>query len=147
MGSCEYYIDLKIDANTLDKMIFEYNGNLIYQTAFSFGALKDIGEDGFNAGFSSVVDNFLPATHLIYGFLLRFITNKSCIRANGIKHLFDFASKADFVMFMYSAWETKIDFTYEHFGVLLLDNRKYYKIRNRLYKKHYKKIPRPCLER
>lgn len=140
MGSWNFYLELKTDTITLNNMIREYNQNSTYQTAFHFGIIEGYCKTGFNTGFSSVIDNFLPENHLIYNFLSHFVSCHSYIKANEIEHMYDFSEKSDFIKFMYDAWETKIDFVYEQLGALVINHKQYYKTRDKLHKKYYKKF-------
>lgn len=142
MGSWNYYIEIKIDRITLDRMISEYEKNQTYQEMFYFGKCEDGFNDDYNAGFASVIDNFLPANHLIYNFLSNYLSCNLYIRTNGIELTYDFTQKSDFIKFMYDAWESKIDFVYDQLGVIVINLKRYHKIRSKLYKKYYIKIPK-----
>ena len=142
MGSWNYYIEIKTDKITLEHMIFEYEKNQTYQEMFYFGKFEDGFGDDYNAGFVSIIDNFLPANHLIYNFLSNYLPCSLYIRTNGIEFTYDFTKKSDFIKFMYDAWESKIDFAYDQLGVIAINYKRYHKIRNKLYKKYYIKIPR-----
>lgn len=142
MGSWNYYIDLKVDKSILEDMIYKYQQNKTYQAAFYFGKKDESFSNNYNAGFMAVIDNFLPTNHLIYNFLSLYASHDLYIRTNRIERIYDFTRKSQFVKFMYDVWEKKIDFAYESLGVIVLDYKQYYKIRNRLYKKYYMRIPR-----
>ena len=146
MSVWEFYLELKTDDSTLDKMMCEYNKNSIYQTAFSFNVVDYdyIGE--YKGNFSSVIDNFLPANYLIFNFLKSFVPSNSYIKANDIEHVFNFVKKTDFLKFVFDAWKPHIDYAYEHVGVIMIDVRRYHQIRNKLFWKYYKKFsPAPNL--
>ena len=135
MGSWNFFIELKVESTELNVLTNAYI-NSIYQKAFYFG----ISENTYNVGISSVMDNFLPANHLIYEFLSLIAYKEFSIRTNNIERIFDFKNKADFISFMYNTWEQKIDSTYQQFGVFLMPIDNYYKHRNKLYKKYYQKL-------
>ena len=141
MGSLDYFIEIRTDSSTLNNMIQEYSRNSIYQSAFFFGKNND-DCDGMSAGFIVAIDNFLPANHLIYDFLTNYISCDLHIETNGNKRKFDFGKKRDFIKYMYDIWERKIDFAYENFGAIIINHKNYYKQRNKLYRKYYKKIIR-----
>ena len=141
MGSWNYYIEIKTDRITLDRMISEYEKNQTYQEMFYFGKCEYGFNDGYNAGFVSVIDNFLPANHVIYNFLSNYLSCGLYIRTNGIERTYDFTRKSDFIKFMYDVWESKIDFVYDQLGVIVINHKRYHKIRSKLYKKYYIKIP------
>lgn len=142
MGSWNYYIEIKTDKITLDRMISEYETNQAYQEAFYFGKVEDGFQDGYNAGFASVIDNFLPANHLIYNFLSNYLPCNLYVRTNGIERAYDFTQKSDFIKFMYDSWKSKIDSVYDQLGVIVLNHKRYHKIRSKLYRKYYIKIPK-----
>lgn len=141
MGSWNYYIEIKADKPTLDRMVFEYSQNPTYQEAFHFGTLESSYSDGYNAEFVSIIDDFLPANHLIYNFISHYVSCNLFIKTNGIECIYDFAKKSDFIKFMYDAWESKIDFVYDQLGVIMVKYKRYHKTRNKLYKKYYMRIP------
>ena len=143
MGSWNYYIEVKADNETLQRMISEYEQSQIYKKMFFFGKCKDGYGDGYNAGIMSVIDNFLPSSHLIYSFLSSYIICDFYIKTNGIERIFDFTRKSDFIKFMYDAWEDKIDFVYDQLGVIAIDCARYHKVRSKLHRKYYIRIPRP----
>lgn len=140
MGSLNFYIEVKADEQVLSNMLQQYNSNQMHQRLFGFGVFETFSEENYHAGFEAYIDDFLPACHLIYGFLSRFASHDLYIRANGIEHLLDFPQKSDFCHFVYKAWEKKIDAAYARFGTLVIDYKQYYKTRNRLYRKHYMKL-------
>ncbi len=143
MSSWNYYINLKINEQTFDNMVFEYNQNSAYQAAFHFGKIEGGSSDGYNVGIISVIDNFLPANHLIYNFLSHYISCDLYIKTNGVEHRYDFSKKSDFIKFMYEVWENKIDFVYDQLGVMVINHKQYHKTRNKLYKKYYVRIANP----
>lgn len=140
MGSWNFYIELKADDDTIKDMLYEYTKNTVYQTAFYFGYIENDYNDEYKMIFVSVIDDFLPVNHLIYSFISHYMCDKIYIKTNNIKRIFDFEKKSDFVKFMYDTWEDKIDFVYGNLGVILIDYKKYYKVRNKLYRKYYKKF-------
>ena len=142
MGSWNYYIEIKTDKSTLDRMIFEYKQNRTYQEVFRFESFEDWCDDGYNAGFEAIIDNFLPTNYLIYNFLSRYISCDLCIKTNGVKRKYDFIKKSEFIKFMYDVWEEKIDYVYDQLGVMVIKNKQYHKTRSKLYKKHYVRIPK-----
>ena len=44
---------------------------------------------------------------------------------------------------MYDIWENKIDFVYDQLGVIAIKYKQYHKIRSKLYKKYYTRVPKP----
>ena len=146
MGSWNFYIELKANDFIIKNMLREYTENTVYQSSFYFGHIESDYEDEYKMIFVSVIDNFLPVNHLIYNFLSHYMYDKIYIKTNNIKHIFDFEKKSDFVKFMYDTWESKIDFVYDNLGVILINYKKYYKVRNKLYRKYYKKIPNTIFE-
>ena len=143
MGAWNYYIEIKADKQILDDMLSSYEQNKAYQTAFNFAKKDGSCLNGYNAGIEAVIDNFLPANHLIYKFLAPYVSCNLCIKTNEIERAYDFTQKADFIKFMYDAWEQNIDSAYERLGTMVVNHKRYYKLRNRLYKKYFIKIP--CL--
>ena len=142
MGSWHYYIDIKVDEKTLNEMILEYEQNQIYRQVFFFGKRENECEKEYNAGIVSLIDNFMPANYLIYDFLSNYRNRNLWIRANDSKCMYSFIDRKSFILFLYEAWERKISFAYSQLGVLILNYNKYYKTRNKLYKKYYIKFPR-----
>jgi len=140
VGSWNYYIEIKTDKSTLDRMALEYKQNQTYQEIFRFEIFEGCC-DGYHAGVEALIDNFLPTNYLIYHFLSCHASCDLCIRTNGIEQKYDFVKKSEFIKFMYDAWEEKIDFVYAQLGVIVIKNKQYYRTRNRLYKKYYVKIP------
>lgn len=142
MGSFNFFINLKLDNDSLAILDDKYKTNSLYQAAFYYGKTLGDKNNGYNAGISSVIDNFIPANRLIYNFLstIKFGNASIFIKTGGVERTFDFEKQSDFICFMYKVWEQKIISTYKQFGVILLDNNKYCKYRNKLYKKYYKKI-------
>ena len=140
MSIWHYYIELKADPVTVENMISVYNDNMEYRDTFVFEAASDENEDGYSAGISSIIDNFLPANYLIYNFLSRFSSCGFSIKTNNIERIYDFVGRADFIKFMYDSWQPQIDFLYSQFGTIVINYKDYSKVRNKLYKKYYKKI-------
>ena len=143
MGSWNYYIEIKIDGQTLNRMISEYKQHQTYQEVFYFGKSEDGCSEGYSAEIISIIDNFLPANHLIYNFLSKYHSYGLCIKTNDIERTFDFIQKSDFIKFMYDIWENKIDFVYDQLGVIAIKYKQYHKIRSKLYKKYYTRVPKP----
>lgn len=141
MGCFDFYIELKIELNDANILLQEFKSNDLYKEAFHYGIFVEWLNSEFNAGISSKIDNFLPANTLIFRFLsLLKETNKSFkMKTYEVERNFDFANKAEFINFMYSTWEKKIDSAYEK-GTILISSHKYYKVRDKLYKKYYKKL-------
>lgn len=142
MGSWHYYIDIKVDEKTLEEMLSEYEQNQVYQQIFYFGKRETTCEKEYNAGIASVIDNFMPANYLIYRFLSNYGNCNLWIRANDSECAYNFAERKSFMAFLYEAWESKINFAYSQMGVIALNYKNYYKIRNKLYRKYYIRIPR-----
>lgn len=142
MGSLDFFINIKIESGDANMLLQEYKRNALYQSAFHYGIIEEWLHSEFNAGISSVIDNFLPANILIYRFLSQLQDTKDGfqIETLEIQRPFDFENKSDFVNFMYNIWEEKIDLAYQQFGVIVIDHKQYYKIRNKLYKKYYIKF-------
>lgn len=140
MGALDFYIDIKADESALNSLMNIYNSNPLFQTAFNFARFTNEYDIKFNAGISSVIDNFLPANHLIYKFLS--LVNVKCIyiKTNGIEHNFDFPQKSDFISFMYCSWESRLDDAYRQYGTVLINVKKYRQSRNKLYWRYYKKV-------
>ena len=137
MGVYNFFIDLKLEERYIDMLKQEYQNSDIYQKAFHFNQLSNDIYTDYNAGISSVLDNFLPSNHLIYKFLCSCNCKKIYIRTNEIERLFDFETKSDFISFMYTSWEKKLDCAYHECGTFMIDVKKYRIVRNRLYKKYY----------
>lgn len=142
MGMESFYINLRINKEEAVTLLEEYHANNLYQNAFSFSLYKDDSNSEFGACITSLIDNFLPANCMIYKFLsfLKLKQTTFSINTRKIEQEFNFEKKKDFIFFIYSVWEEAIDHTYKQFGALLLSQQRYYKTRNKLYKKYYKKI-------
>ena len=142
MGIWHCYISIKTNDTALDHLAMKINSNPSYKKAFHFGICKDkeFAEDDFLGGFSFVFDNFLITNYLIYDLLFGLKTDDLWIKTNGIKRKFDFSSKADFIKFMFEAWEKQIDYIYNQFGVMVVSNNEYIKTRNKLHGKFYVKF-------
>lgn len=140
MGAFEYYIQIRTDKITAEHMVSEYEKNSLCQRLFSLKSETD-SCDGYNVQLKAVIDNFMPANHLIYNFLSNYQSSGLHIRTNNIEQPYDFVKRADFIKFMYDTWQEKISCAYAQFGVMTINNRKYYKVRNRMYYKYYVKIP------
>lgn len=133
MGVLNYYIDIVAESDTLYALQNEYAYNTKYQEAFTFGITMSDSQVKERGGISSFIDNFLPANNLIFELLSNFKT-RIRIKTNGVEVPFNFNKKAEFICFMYSAWENEIDHAYKEYGTILLPPKKYYKVRNRLCK-------------
>jgi len=142
LGVWDFHINLKIGTNDANSLLKVYNSNELYQSAFHYGIVVEWLENEYNVGISSVIDSFLPANSLIFQFLSTSSGEHPnyYIKTRDVERSFNFDRKADFINFMYNVWEDKIDAYYKQMGGLLLDHRNYYKIRNRLFKKYYKKL-------
>lgn len=142
MGACDFYISLKIEEDAANQLLKTYSRNELYKSAFYYGIAVEQVENKYIAGISSVIDSFLPACSLIFQFLLTGIGENPhfYVKTRDVEQLFDFEKKADFINFMYNAWEEKIDMYYMRMGGLLLDQRNYYEARRKLFKKYYKKF-------
>ncbi len=140
MGVFSFYIDIKADENVLNSLMNIYNANPLFQTAFHFARFTDEYDGKFNAGISSYIDNFLPANHLIYKFLSSVDVKCIYMKTNGIERNFDFPQKSDFISFMYTSWENRLDYAYRQYGTILINVKKYRQSRNKLYWRYYKKI-------
>lgn len=143
MGAFNFYLDIKIAQNAVNDVAEAYQRNSLYVRAFHFGVVSNSEEEKYNAGISALLDNFLPATMLIYEFLaaVRQINGIFSFRTNNCERQFDFESQQEFVIFMCTVWFEKIKYSYGQFGTIVLDHKNYIKTRNRLFKKHYKLLP------
>lgn len=141
MGVFDFYINMKVEPDATAILLKEYKSNNIYHETFHFGIIADSVDNEFNAGISSIIDNFLPANILIYAFLskIKKRNREILIQTRGHERLFDFCSKPDFIGFMYGVWEDKIDFVYQRYGTIILNPTSYYRIRNKLFNKYYKR--------
>ena len=137
MGVFDFIIDIKTEEEIICFFNKEYGRNSLYQRAFYFNSFADNEDTKFNAGISSVLDNFLPANHLIYNFLSSAESKQIYIRTNGDERVFDFNCKSDFISYMYARWEKRLDAQYKQFGTILLDVKKHRQIRDKLYTKYY----------
>ena len=55
MGSWNYYIEIKIDGQTLNRMISEYKQHQTYQEVFYFGKSEDGCSEGYSAEIISII--------------------------------------------------------------------------------------------
>ena len=94
MGIWNFYIDVKCCPEFIDFLEKEYRNNSFYQRCFHFSRLPDGWSQDYSGGISSVIDNFLPANHLIYNFLSSHEYEKNFyIKSNGTERVFDFDFK------------------------------------------------------
>ena len=138
MGALNFSIECCVSLENVKILFKEYEGKNIYQKAFSFNSF-DENISNYDVGIIAMLDNFLPACSLIYKFL-SMVQEKIKIRTNNIETIFNFSESKDFTIFMYSCWYEKIENMFRNYGTVLLNSKKYYKIRNKLYNKYYEKI-------
>lgn len=135
MGTLNFYLDLKADDRVLTDMLRRYEQNDTCKALFGLGRMS--AESEYSAGIEAYIDDFLPVCHLLYDLLLPYAADGLWIRANGRERPFDMACRADLVRFMDEAWGEAIDRAYARYGVLVAKYPRYYRTRNRLYRKHY----------
>ena len=83
--------------------------------------------------------SFHPACTLMYKLCCEFAKIKANFTFNtcGEDKVFDFESKTQFVAFMYSKWEKKLDGVAEQLGIFLVHPSSAYKTLKKLKKKYY----------
>lgn len=139
MSTESYFINLIIEEETANKLLEKYKQNQIFQDFFDFSLYdKEINSE-YSTSIYSVFDNFLPANILIFKFLSN-IDSPIVLETKGTKLAFDFQTEEDFVCCMIKLWKENIKNCYSSLGVICINYKKYYKIRNKLKKKYYKKL-------
>lgn len=142
MGAYDFFINIKTEKDNAYSLLQDYNNNEIFQAAFHCGIPNQWVENGYNVGISAVIDSFLPANLLIFKFLSAYNRKETnfYVKTRGVERIFDFEKQIDFLNFMYSVWEDKIDVYYKQMGGILLSHKNYYRTRNKLFKKYYIKL-------
>ena len=141
MGALDFHVSINIKHDVGMILFNEYTDNSLYRDVFSLD-IKD-EEDTCSINIVAKIDNFMFANTLIYTLVNKILSktnSEAYISTKGLKRHFAFESKTDFFCFMYSVWEDRIDSMYRQFGTIVLPNKSYYKDRNKLYKRYYKKI-------
>ena len=137
MGMESFYVNLSFGKDEKELIKKEIETKIVYKNGLTFSDLSDNEISIMGSTFS-----FLPACCLIYKLCCNIskIQVEFTLETYGEEKVFDFENKAQFINFMYSKWETKLDEVTEQFGAFLIKPQNAYKSLRKLRKKYYTKF-------
>jgi len=138
MGMESYYINLKVGKSEKELIKSEIETKATYKNGLSFGDFENYDEISVIGSTFS----FLPSCCLMYKLCCDVARQKAgfVFETYGEERVFDFESKAQFISFMYSKWETLLDGLAERMGMFLIHPSNAYKALRKLKKKYYAKF-------
>ena len=136
MGMESFYINIKTEVGEKEFIKKELEQKAEYQKGLM------LIESETETSIIGSTFSFIPACCLIYKLCMDISKRKANFVFNtyGEDRIFNFDSKAEFIGFMYSKWETKLDGVAEQLGVFLVNPSKAYKVQRKIGKKYYTKF-------
>lgn len=130
MGCADFYISVVGKKDVLDVVNNELKK---FDYLYKISCNDKIEIEGY-------FDNFIITVKILYSILKNY-KNTIKIRSLRDEIIFNFTSEIEFLNWLYSLYNEKINNYYKDFGVLFIPSDDYYKRRNKFgLRKYYKKV-------
>ena len=130
MGCADFYISVVCKKDVLDVVDNELKK---FDYLYKISCSDKIEIEGY-------FDNFIITVKVLYSILKNY-KNTIKIRSLRDEIIFNFNSEIEFLNWLYSLYNEKINNYYKDFGVLFIPSDDYYKRRNKFtLRKYYKKV-------